>query len=136
MVSFFFLGIPLLSTYHDERARDVDSVEQELPVGTQLPALDTLDRDVLLPSNWLESPLHVGLEALGDDMEAHSNDAEETKGQNLHRDTCKGDILALVHLVEVVGIGNRGTGNHDGTDQLEEKGGDVEGYEDGGHPAG
>lgn len=53
----------------------------------------------------------------------------------MNRDTRQRNVLALVHLVEVVGVGDGGTGDHDGADKLEKERGDVEGYEDGCHPA-
>lgn len=133
---FFLIFLCLFWTYHDECARNVDSIQQHLPVGPQLPALDALDRHVLLAGHGPQSALDVGLEALGDDVEAHGDDAEEAKGQDLHRDTGQRNVLALVHLVEVVGVRDGGAGDHDGTDELEEEGGNVEGHEDGGHPAG
>lgn len=71
-------GVP--ETHHDKRTRDVDSIEQHLPVGPQFSALDALDRDVLLAGNRPQPPLHVGLEALGDNVEANGDDAEKTKG--------------------------------------------------------
>lgn len=123
-------------TYHDKRARDIDRIQQHLPTGLQLPPFNPLDRDKLLAGDRLQTLLHVGLEPLGDDVEAHGNDAKQAKGQNLHRHTREGNVLAHVHLVEIMFVGNRCSGDHDGADELEEQGGDVEGDKDRGHEAG
>lgn len=69
-------------------------------------------------------------------MEAHSDDAEQAKGQDLYRDPRQRNVLALVHLCKVVGIGDGGARDHDGTDKLEEERGDVEGHEDRSYEAG
>lgn len=69
-------------------------------------------------------------------MEAHGDDAEQAKGQDLYRDTSQGNVLALVYLGEVVRVGDGGAGDHDGTDELEEESGNIEADEDGGHKAG
>lgn len=123
------------TTHKDQSTRDVDDIEEHLPVRTELP-VKARDHYQFLAGDGLQPLVQVTLEVLGGEVEPGSDYGEQAESNNLDRNTCQGDILAVVQLVQGVGVGRGGAGDHDGADELEEQGDDVAADEYGGDPTG
>ena len=68
-------------------------------------------------------------------MESGGNDGEQSEGDNLKSDTDHGNVSAPVQLVLGVLVSWRRSGDHDGTDELEQERNDVEADKDGSDPS-